>query len=218
MRDLFQQDDGGWLQDAGLLARLVAEKLERDAEALRAEGWKWVEVATEFPYGHTYGLRRIPGERRPLTDEEIAQVEALRAEAERLEEDAAQADEVPEEVDQRLSEIEAEIDALDERPPVYDPAEIALAGVFVSIDGSGKLRVERGYVRPEDEPPVVEEADEAAMAGEDGGRGKGAMVTTRRGRGREIRHQRTAGSSSAMSAMPPSRRKKTASSPCPTGC
>ena len=173
MRDLFQQDDGGWLQDAGLLARVVAEKLERDAEAIRAEGWKWVEVATEFPYGHNYGLRRIPGARRQLTEEEIAQVEVLRAEAERLEEEAAQADEVPEDVDQRLTEIEAEINALTQRPPVYDPAEIALAGVFVSIDGSGKLRVERGYVRPEDEPPVVEEADEAAMAGEDGARGQG---------------------------------------------
>ena len=33
MRDLFQADDGGWLQDAGLLERLVAEKLEREAES-----------------------------------------------------------------------------------------------------------------------------------------------------------------------------------------
>ncbi len=168
MRDLFQQDDGGWLQDAGLLARVVAEKLERDAEALRAEGWKWVEVATEFPYGHSYGMRRIPGTRRPLTEEEIAQVEALRAEAERLEEEAAAADEVSDDVDQRLNEIEAEINTINQRPPVYDPADIAMAGVFVSIDGNGKLRVERGYVRPEDEPPVVEEADETGLAGEEG--------------------------------------------------
>ena len=174
MRDLFQQDDGGWLQDAGLLARVVTEKLERDADALRAEGWKWVETATEFPYGHNYGLRRIPGTRRPLTEEEIAQVEALRAEAERLEEDAAQADEVPDDVDQRLTEIEAEINTLTQRPPVYDPAESAMAGVFVSIDGSGKLRVERGYVRPEDEPPVIDESDHADLAGEGGEGGQGA--------------------------------------------
>jgi ParB family chromosome partitioning protein len=45
MRDLFQQDDGGWLQDPALLDRLVAEKLKRESDALRAEGWKWVEVA-----------------------------------------------------------------------------------------------------------------------------------------------------------------------------
>jgi ParB family chromosome partitioning protein len=49
MRDLFQNDDGGWLRDVGLLDRLVAEKLERDAQAVRIEGWKWVEVATDFP-------------------------------------------------------------------------------------------------------------------------------------------------------------------------
>jgi hypothetical protein len=33
LRDLFQSDDGGWWQDAGLLDRLVSEKLARDAEA-----------------------------------------------------------------------------------------------------------------------------------------------------------------------------------------
>ncbi len=172
MRDLFQQDDGGWLQDAGLLSRVMAERLERDADAFRAEGWKWVETATEFPYGHSYGLRRIPGTRRPLSEDEIAQVEALRAEAERIEEEAAAADEVSDDADARLNEIEAEIDALIQRPPVYDPAEIAMAGVFVSIDGNGKLRVERGYVRPEDEPPVAEKADETALAGESSAQGQ----------------------------------------------
>ena len=35
MRDLFEQDDGGWLQAPALLDRLVAEKLEREAEAIR---------------------------------------------------------------------------------------------------------------------------------------------------------------------------------------
>ncbi len=169
MRDLFQQDDGGWLQDSGLLARVVAEKLERDADAIRAEGWKWVEMAPEFPYGHSYGLRRITGTRRQLTDKEIAQVEALRAEAEQLEEEAAEADEVSDDADARLAEIEAEIDAITQRPPVYNADDITMAGVFVSIDGNGGLRVERGYVRPEDEPLVVEEADEAALASEGSG-------------------------------------------------
>ena len=53
MRDLFEQDDGGWLQDAALLDRLVVEKLTAEAETIRAEGWKWIDVAVEFPYGHT---------------------------------------------------------------------------------------------------------------------------------------------------------------------
>ena len=32
------------------------------AEAIRAEGWKWIEVAPDFAYGHTYGLRQLRGE------------------------------------------------------------------------------------------------------------------------------------------------------------
>jgi ParB family chromosome partitioning protein len=154
MRDLFQQDDGGWLQHPGLLDRLVGEKLLRDAEAIRAEGWKWVEVSIDFPYGHTYGLRRIAGEQVALTDAEAATAEALRAEYDRLEQTYADADELPEEADQRLGEIETALAALDERPVKYDPAEVARAGAFVSIDGAGTLRVERGYVRAEDEPVV----------------------------------------------------------------
>ena len=123
---------------------------------VRAEGWKWVEVATDFPYGHTYGLRHIAGERQPLTDEETATLDALRAEAEQLEEAHAEADEIPEEVDQRLGEIETAIAAIEERPVSFDPGDIARAGAFVSIDGSGRLRIERGYVRPEDEAPIEE--------------------------------------------------------------
>jgi ParB family chromosome partitioning protein len=89
-----------------------------------------------------------------MSDEEIATAEALRAEYDRLEQEHAEADELPKEVDQRLGEIETALAALDERPVKYDPEEVARAGAFVTIDGSGELRVERGYVRPEDEPAI----------------------------------------------------------------
>jgi hypothetical protein len=36
MRDLFEQDDGGWLRDVPLLDRLVTEKLKAEAEILAA--------------------------------------------------------------------------------------------------------------------------------------------------------------------------------------
>src|SRR5215475_6561131 len=42
LRDLFENDDGGWLQDVPLLDGLVTEKLKTEAEAIAAEGWKWV--------------------------------------------------------------------------------------------------------------------------------------------------------------------------------
>ncbi|WP_137127636.1 ParB N-terminal domain-containing protein [Roseomonas sp. HF4] len=160
LRDLFQPDDGGWWQDAGLLDRLARERLEREAEAIRAEGWRWVEAAPDFPYGHTYGLRRLAGEAQPLSEEETARREALQAEFDRLEQECAEADEVPEETDRRLAEIEEALAAFDDRPVAYEADEMARAGAFVSIDGSGALRIERGYVRPEDEPPVAAEPEQ----------------------------------------------------------
>lgn len=161
VRDLFQADDGGWLQDPALLDRLVAEKLKAEAETIAAEGWKWIEVAVAFPYGHDHGLRELAGETIDLTDEERASREALRDEYDRLESEYAEADELPDEIDQRLGEIEQALDAFEPRPVIYDPAEIARAGVFISIDADGSLSVDRGYVRPEDEAPAEPEGDDA---------------------------------------------------------
>jgi ParB family chromosome partitioning protein len=159
-RDLFQSDDGGWLQDPALLDRLVAEKLKTEAETIAAEGWKWIEVAVSFPYGHDNGLRELAGETVELNDDERATREALRSEYDRLEAEYSEADELPDEIDQRLGEIEQALDAFEQRPVIYDPADIARAGVFVSIDGDGSLLVERGYVRPGDEAPAEPAGDE----------------------------------------------------------
>jgi ParB family chromosome partitioning protein len=168
LRDLFESDDGGWLQDPALLDRLVAAKLEREAKSVRAEGWKWVEVAPDFPYGHTYGLRRLSGKEVPLTKKEAKARDALKAELDKLEKEYADAEEVPEEVDARLGEIETALGEFEDRSVVYDAAEVARAGVFISIGTDGTLHVERGYVRPEDEEPVaaVDGEEEEQDAGE----------------------------------------------------
>ncbi|MBI1425753.1 MAG: DNA-binding protein [Gammaproteobacteria bacterium] len=159
LRDLFQQDDGGWLQDPVLLERLVGEKLKAEADTIAAGGWKWIEVAVGFPYGHTMGLRELLGTTIDLTDDERASREALRDEYDRLEADYGEADDLPEEVDHRLGEIERQLSAFNSRPMAFDPAEVGRAGAFVSIDSDGSLLVERGFVRPEDE-------DRVAQAGE----------------------------------------------------
>jgi len=156
MRDLFQQDDGGWLENIALLETLVTQKLKAEAETIAAEGWKWIAVGIEFPYGHDHGLRQLDGAPADLTDEERATREALRTEYDQLEAQYQDADELPDEVDQRLGEIETALEAFETRPQIFDPADVARAGVFVSIDHDGQLLVDRGYVRPEDEAPVIE--------------------------------------------------------------
>jgi len=82
MRDLFEADDGGWLDDPTLVDRLVIDKLNATAEEIRAEGWKWVEAARSFPWGHTRNFHEIDGTATTLSEDDAASLHALRAERE----------------------------------------------------------------------------------------------------------------------------------------
>lgn len=172
LSDLFERN--AYFEDVSLLDKLVAEKLQTIADEIANEGWKWITVDLELPYGHDRGLRALTGTFAELTRKERKQREALRAELEQLEaEYAGSSDDLPEEVDRRLGEIEAALDAFEHRPAIYDPAEIAYAGVFISVDSDGDLVVDRGYVRPEDEPAATIDGDkpdaDAEGDGQDGG-------------------------------------------------
>jgi len=136
-----------------------SEKLKSEAEAIAAEGWKWIEVAITFPYGHDHGLRQIVGATIDLSEEERAAREALRDEYDRLEAEYGEADELPDEIDARLGEIEQALETFERRPMTFEPDHISKAGVFISIDADGELLIERGYVRAEDETPAEPEAE-----------------------------------------------------------
>lgn len=162
MRDLFEPDNGGWLQDPAMLEQLVIEKLTADAEVLKAEeGWKWVEAALDFYYGHTSALRRFYGKQAQYSEEELAHHDALRAEYDRLDAEYADAEDYSEETEARLEELGNELDVLNDRPYVFDPEEVSRGGVFISLAVNGQLKIERGFVRPEDEPTAEVDADDA---------------------------------------------------------
>jgi ParB family chromosome partitioning protein len=150
LRDLFSEDGGGWFQDIALLDRLAAEKLAEEAKAIAEEGWKWVETALSFPYGHLNRLTRLSSTPVPVSVDEQARYDAALAEYNALSEEFEGVEELPEEIDQRMGELEDILASVDERPEIFDPQEIAHAGVFISIEHDGRLRVEAGYVRPED--------------------------------------------------------------------
>ncbi|ODU35114.1 ParB/RepB/Spo0J family partition protein [Sphingopyxis sp. SCN 67-31] len=178
LRDLFESDDGGWLEDVSLLDRLQAEKLDSEVAVIVAEGWKWVETAVDFPYGHTFGFRPLDGIAPENSAEDEARIEALREEADRLEDEWAGCEEIPDEISARIDAIDEEIAPLVSRPLVYEPEEVAIAGTFVSIDVDGSLHIERGFVRPEDEPQQAADEDGESGDGIDGdATGDGAQET-----------------------------------------
>ncbi|TGV65393.1 DNA-binding protein, partial [Mesorhizobium sp. M00.F.Ca.ET.158.01.1.1] len=101
-----------------------------------------------------FGLRQLRGEPMPLSAEEVTTREALQAEFDRLSEQYDSVEDLPDEIDQRLAELETGLESFEARPIAFDPADIARAGAFISIAPDGCLRVERGHVRSEDELPV----------------------------------------------------------------
>ncbi len=162
LRDLFSTDNGGWLQDSGLLDRLVGEKLNAEAEALKPEGWKWIEVLPSLPFDHLQGLRQLSPVGPALNPEDQAALDALKAEQAEIEEAFADFEELPDAADQRLGELETAIEALEGTEPVrFDPTETPRAGVVISIGRDGQTLILRGYVRPEDEPADQDELSSA---------------------------------------------------------
>src|SRR3546814_8813865 len=97
LRDLFEDDSGGWLQDVALLDRLVDETLKAEGARIGEEGWKWVAVAVDFPYTYDDGMRVIDGEKPPLTDADEAKHAALRGEADRPANQRSGEDDIPSE-------------------------------------------------------------------------------------------------------------------------
>jgi ParB family transcriptional regulator, chromosome partitioning protein len=167
--DLFTEDRGGYLEDVALLDLLVTAKLGREADALRAaEGWKWTEAHLDFPHAH--GMRRTYPHPVELSVEDQTALKAAQAEFDRLTEQYQTTDELPDEVDARFGELEAEIERLEARRQAYEPDDIARGGAFVILNHDGTVRIERGFIRSEDERPKseTEEPGEHSEPGEEG--------------------------------------------------
>ncbi|KPF97951.1 chromosome partitioning protein ParB [Rhodopseudomonas sp. AAP120] len=152
VRDLFTEDRGGFYEDAALLDRLVIDKLEGIAANIQgAEGWKWVSVHIDYPHAH--GLRRSYPHPVELSEEDEAACAAAQEEYDRLSSEYEDADELPDDVDERFGELEAEIERIDTLRHAFDPDDIARGGVFVVLSPDGEARIERGFIRAEDEKP-----------------------------------------------------------------
>ncbi len=178
LRDLFTEDGGGWLEDPVLLDRLVGDKLAGLADEVRArEGWTWAEVVIDYP--DLSGFGRVYPVAVERSEADAAAIAALSAEYDRLVSETDAAEMFPPEVDARLEEIDAALQAFGP-DYAYTPEAKGRAGVMVLLGHDGLARFERGLVRAEDiakePPPWAEEgasgagADEArAEAGEGAG-------------------------------------------------
>ncbi|GLK53525.1 ParB/RepB/Spo0J family partition protein [Maricaulis virginensis] len=155
-RDLFDENNASILNPS-LLQELAEDKLAEAGNEVAAEGWKWVEPYISYDHQALEGCARIYPDDRVLSAEEDARAEALQEELDRIDEAIGEL-EISEELDQQQSEeldrlgdkrdeVQAHLNELLE--PVFSDDQRAIAGAILYIDRNG-LRVERGFVRPED--------------------------------------------------------------------
>jgi ParB family transcriptional regulator, chromosome partitioning protein len=158
IRELFDAEGGGFFADAELLNRLAREKLQSHADKVAAEGWRWVVAEPELDHEAAAEMRRVFEKPVPLSKKERKRLRKLQARIKALYDkypedggmSAADAD--------KLERIEAAIATLCKEE--YTVRDMALAGAFVTLAQDGAVRIERGFVRAEDEPKSKAKAQE----------------------------------------------------------
>jgi ParB family transcriptional regulator, chromosome partitioning protein len=152
-RDLFDEL-GGYAMDLAKLEALVAAKLETHAKAVRAEGWKWVEIVPEMPWEVLATYSHVYPTKAELSDEQQAELYRLSSEYDELAElIEAGAEENGGNVDAeaKIQAIQDQITAISERVNTFGAEALESAGCIITLSQKAEIRIERGLVRPEDQ-------------------------------------------------------------------
>jgi ParB family chromosome partitioning protein len=166
LRDLFDDDNAGWLTDPALLDRLATEKLEAAAEALRGEGWKWVEIMPDLSWETLKPFGKAEPQRLPPTAEQQTEIDTLTAEGNAiLDEHGEDPDDYA--VRDRFDAIQERIDKLSEGEIIWPDDIKANAGAVISIDHRGNLEIRRGLVRLEDKAAAKKTAKQGGSGKKD---------------------------------------------------
>ena len=165
-RDLFaEHGNEGYVMDVELVRRLADEKLQQEADKVKAEGFMWVEVRSHLDYGELAKYGHVQPTRRAATAEEAEAFAVLEGKRQKLcdEAEAAQDDEEQlADLEAQIEAVESDIDLLNQRREVPTREQVAVAGAIVTIDRSGKLRIERNLLRPQDKARFAR-AEKAAV-------------------------------------------------------
>ncbi len=164
-RDLFDSDQSCWICDPELLRRLAGEKLDAEAQAVRGEGWAWVEARIELDSAALRAFSRCePGVRAPSAEQKKALAELdqrskeLDAEQQALDDNDTWTPSDGERIDLEEQDIEARRKAIQVARQVWRDQDKARAGVIVTVGRDGSTEIIRGLLRPEDRQATKAEA------------------------------------------------------------
>lgn len=169
--DLFS-DNAMW-SDEKLLDTLFETALQEKAQALKDEGWSFVDVIRRNTYVIDGWSRSVSKEARELTKDEKAELKKLQAgvkamvgehaalETKSDDEDLSDSENRRwHELDDLIEVAEARIEALN--TPLYTARQMAKAGAVIAFEEhGGQVRVVRGLIKPGTKSKPAREDDEA---------------------------------------------------------
>lgn len=200
VRDLFEPEDEGYFTDSTLLDRLASEKLQVEAEAVRAEGWGWVETALEADFDRLARFERIGRIEIPLGEDQEAHLASL---CERYDElVAAIEDEGDEATSADLDRISAEIETLQAKKESWPEEARPGAGVLVSLEYDGTLRIDRGLIRPSNRKTAVPGRESDSQSDNRSGKRNGSQNGYSEALLVELSAQRTAALREVLAGQP----------------
>lgn len=169
--DLFSSSGERYVTDIALLELLLAERLELEAQPVRAEGWLWVETREQFDYADRTAYGMLQAGAREFTEQEALALDALRQREEAaitalgvLEAQDSYGGDEYDSLHNELENVEKAIADLHTSARAWQNEQRAQSGAIVTVDESG-LRVYRGVVRPEDRKAVDSALRQAGTEG-----------------------------------------------------
>lgn len=180
--DMFDQNGRTYFNDAALLTRLAAEKLEKTAEKLRRDA-PWVDVyAEELDYQIRGNYADIPTVRQEPDGPTAKKLAALQQKHEQAIALLRELEDGPEpeneddgdaawtEASEKAGAIEDEIEAIEDTLRVPHPEAAQLAGVVIGLSSDGKVKKLVNVIRAADKAKLRK----ASAAASGGGQGEEA--------------------------------------------
>ena len=151
-QDLFAQEETIFLTDVGLVELMVGESLQVAAEAVRSEGWSFVEIIQDFDYSQrvrfNFPTQRYLPESDAVAAERVAfeqSIEALEEKADNLDwdDESIDADAENEPLQGEIEVLQAKIAGLKAAREDHSALDVTQAGALVILGQDG-IEVKRG--------------------------------------------------------------------------
>lgn len=151
--DMFAEEEGFYFKNTALLENLAAGLLEEKAAELTKAGWAWVKTFVSLTWEESrkyqhYAEGFLSPANQALRDTLVTKLETAQREYEELDDNAANAYELARALDEKIDQLEAELEAFDKQHTEYDAETMANSGCLVQIASDGTLDIQYAMYAP----------------------------------------------------------------------